>query len=62
VQFDARAVESVGTIEFDGACLRKKCDDDPAMGYALMKRFARVMAERIQATHLQLLDLYGNAR
>ena len=49
-------------IAFDGACLRGKCDDDPALGYELMRRFAQVMVERLQATRLRLLDLYGDAR
>ncbi|NUN48273.1 MAG: cyclic nucleotide-binding domain-containing protein [Candidatus Brocadiae bacterium] len=62
VQFDARAVTAAATIEFDGACLRRKCDADPVLGYALMKRFASVMAARLQATRVQFLDVYGNAR
>jgi len=30
------------------------------LGYAMVKRFAEVMTDRLQATRLQLLDLYGN--
>jgi CRP/FNR family transcriptional regulator, cyclic AMP receptor protein len=58
--FDARAVEDVGTIAFDGDCLRGKCDTDPALGYELMRRFAQVMIGRLQATRTRLLDLYGD--
>ena len=57
--FDARALGVVRTIAFDGACLRGKCDQDPQLGYVLMKRFAEVMVERLQATRLRLLDVYG---
>jgi len=57
--FDARALGVVRTISFDGTCLRQKCDDDPQLGYELMKRFAAVMVERLQATRLRLLDVYG---
>jgi CRP-like cAMP-binding protein len=57
--FDARAVQDVRAIRVDGACLRGKCDEDPAMGYALMKNFSRLMIERIESARLQLLDLYG---
>ena len=39
---------AVRAIAFDGACLRGKCEDDPALGYELMRRFARVMVERLQ--------------
>jgi hypothetical protein len=48
-------------ISFDGACLRGKCDADHAFGYELMQRFALKMLERLQATRLQLLDVYGHA-
>ncbi|MGE3704408.1 MAG: Crp/Fnr family transcriptional regulator, partial [Vicinamibacterales bacterium] len=58
-QFDARAVDDVGVIRFDGRCLRTKCDADPALGYALMQRFARVLVQRFTDTRLQLMDVYG---
>jgi CRP-like cAMP-binding protein len=58
--FDARAVDDVGAIAFDGACLRGKCDADPALGYELMRRFAQVMIDRLQHTRTRLLDLYGD--
>ena len=57
--FDARALGVVRAIAFDGACLRAKCDEDPQLGYTLMKRFSEVMVERLQATRLRLLDVYG---
>lgn len=57
--FDARAMEQTRVIAFDGACLRGKCDEDKALGYELMQRFAAVMLDRLQATRLQLLDVYG---
>jgi len=59
-QFDARAVGDVRATAFDGTCLREKCDRDPSLGYELMKRFATVVASRLQSTRLQLLDLYGS--
>jgi len=57
--FDARALELVRATAFDGACLRGKCDADPAFGYDLMSRFAQLLIERLQWTRLRLLDLYG---
>jgi len=57
--FDARALEPVRAIAFDGACLRGKCDEESSLGYELMRRFAAVMLDRLQATRLQLLDVYG---
>ena len=60
-EFDGRAVERVRAVRMDGACLRAKCDDDPRLGYELMRRFARLTVNRLQATRLQLLDVYGRA-
>lgn len=59
--FDARAVDPVRAIAFDGACLRGKCDQDHTLGYELLNRFSPVMLERLQATQLQLIDVYGGA-
>ncbi len=39
---DARALTTVRATAFDGACLRGKCEADPALGYELMSRFAQV--------------------
>ena len=57
--FDARALSLVRATAFDGACLRGKCEADPALGYDLMSRFAQVLIERLQWTRLRLLDVYG---
>lgn len=57
---DARALELTRAIALDGACLRRKCDEIPSLGYELMKRFARVLDESLQASRLQLLDVYGH--
>jgi CRP-like cAMP-binding protein len=58
--FDARALDPVRVVAFDGACLRRKCNDDHSLGYELLRRFSPVMLERLQATRMQLLDVYGN--
>jgi CRP-like cAMP-binding protein len=58
--FDGRARGEVNAVQLDAACLRGKCDDDPVLGYALYKRFAGLMRDRLHATQLQLLDLYGS--
>lgn len=59
--FDARALNLTRAIALDARCLRAKCDQDPALGYELLKRFSQVMEQRLEATRLQLLDLYVNA-
>jgi CRP-like cAMP-binding protein len=59
-RFDARAIEPVGAIAVDAECFRAKLESDPTFGYALIKRFASIMLDRLQATRIRLLDLYGN--
>lgn len=59
-RFDARATTPVRALVFDGRCLRGKFVTDPVLGYELMRRFAQVIAERLEATGLQLLDIYGD--
>lgn len=59
-QFDGRVVEDTSAVALDGACLRDRCNTDTGLGYRLMQRFARLAGERMQATRLQLLDLYGS--
>jgi CRP/FNR family cyclic AMP-dependent transcriptional regulator len=57
--FDAKALELTRAIAMDASCLRRKCDEDHDLGYEMMKRFLPVLIERLQATRLQILDVYG---
>lgn len=57
--FDARASVPTSAVAFDGACLRGKCEQDPAVGYALLQRTVAVMRDRLEAARVRLLDLYG---
>jgi CRP/FNR family transcriptional regulator, cyclic AMP receptor protein len=59
-RFDARALELTRAIALDGKCLRTKCEEDQGLGYQLMKRFSHIVEQRLQATRVQLLDLYGS--
>jgi CRP-like cAMP-binding protein len=58
-RFDARAIETTLAFALDGKCLRGKCEEDPRLGYELLKRIAEVIVERLHATRLQMLDVYG---
>lgn len=60
-QFDARVLEPVRAVVLDGVCLRAKCQQDSRLGFDLMQRVARVAVQRLQATRLQVLDVYGHA-
>jgi CRP/FNR family transcriptional regulator, cyclic AMP receptor protein len=58
--YDARAVEPTSVVSLESACLRGKCDADPRLGYEFVQRVAQVMAGRLLATRVRLLDLYGS--
>ena len=58
-RFDARAIEPTRAISLDARCMRTKCENDHELGYELMKRFARIIEQRLDATRWQLLDVYG---
>jgi CRP/FNR family cyclic AMP-dependent transcriptional regulator len=60
-RFDALARDEISATVFDGACLRKKCDSDPVLGYELMKRLSEIVSTRLLSTLLQSLDVYGGA-
>ena len=58
-RFDARVVEPVTAIEIDGRQLREACELDHDLGYELYRRFATLIGQRLEATRIQLMDLYG---
>lgn len=57
--YDARALEPLRAISLDARCLRGKCEDNHSLGYEMMNRFVPILVQRLQATRLQLLDIYG---
>ena len=57
--YHARALGLVRAVAFDGVCLRGKCEEDHHLGYELMKRFANIITERLQATRMHMLDVYA---
>jgi CRP-like cAMP-binding protein len=57
--YDAKAIEPIRAIALNASCLRQKCEADHDLGYEMMKRFMPVLIQRLQATRLQILDVYG---
>jgi CRP-like cAMP-binding protein len=57
-KFTARALEVTRAIYLDGKCLREKSERDNHLGYELLKRFVHIIEDRLQATRLQLLNVY----
>ena len=56
--FQSRALDGVQALAFEAAELRQMCEEDPKFGFALMSRLLAVVAERLQATRLQIVDMH----
>jgi CRP/FNR family transcriptional regulator, cyclic AMP receptor protein len=52
--FRARALSRVSTIAFRGGQIRAACDEDPAMGHALMKALLELVTGRLDAVRMEL--------
>lgn len=59
--YDARALELTRAIAVDAGCLRGKCEEDHDLGYEVMKRLMPILIGRLQATRMQILDIYGTS-
>ena len=55
----ASAVLPSELIAFPADQLRAACDQDPELGYIVMRRLANVIAARLLVTRLQLLDIFA---
>lgn len=58
-QFQARTLERVDALAFEGEQLLAACREDTHFGFILMQHLLGVVSERLQATRLQLLDMYS---
>ena len=56
--FQGRVLQDLHALAFDAAALRALCDEDTAFGYRLMRRVLGVVADRLQATRLLVMDSY----
>lgn len=59
--FDARALAPSDIITVDGARLRQLCETDQVLGYQLLKRFAVLMAERLNASRVAAIKEYSGS-
>ncbi len=55
----ARALTNVRVVAFDARAVVAVCEADPQFGYLFMKRVAAAIASRLNATRLQLIDMFG---
>ena len=57
--FQARAVEPVTALAFEGEQLLASFKADPEFGMAFMLQLLGVVSERLRATRVQMLDMYS---
>ncbi|HEX9667617.1 MAG TPA: cyclic nucleotide-binding domain-containing protein [Thermodesulfobacteriota bacterium] len=56
--FDARAIGLTKAISIDGDKIRKQCEEDHDLGYELMKRFAKIIEQRLRSLRSQNPNMY----
>lgn len=56
----ARAVMPTRLVALDAVGLHQLCQEDYHFGYLFMQHVANVIASRLSATRLQLLDMFAN--
>jgi CRP/FNR family transcriptional regulator, cyclic AMP receptor protein len=54
--FGAITTQPTQAFEFDARAVRDACDEDPALGYEISRRFSVAVVRRLQATRARLLE------
>lgn len=60
-QFDAVALEETIATFFYGTWLRDKCEQDPSLGFEIMRRISGIVIDRLQVTRKALRATRRNA-
>ena len=60
-QFQAKVEEDSKLLEFDGTRILAKCEQEPKFGYELLKRFASLMSDRLDASRQKMMDEWNPA-
>lgn len=55
----ARTLMPVKAIAFDGSKLLELCEENPQLGYRMMRQTAKILAERLNAIRWQLVNVHG---
>jgi len=53
----AEALEVTRAISLDGRSICTRCDEDHDLGYELMKRFAQIIDNRVEALSVHLVEI-----
>ena len=55
----ARAITPVRAVAINGGQVLSLCEHNPQLGFEFMRSTALALAQRLSATRMQLLDVYG---
>jgi CRP/FNR family transcriptional regulator, cyclic AMP receptor protein len=58
-RLDARALKPTQVLAIDGATFREVLATHPEQGYRFLLRLLPIIAERLENTQIQLLDIHG---
>ena len=59
--FQTRAEEDSELLQFDGTAIMARCEQEPKFGYELLKKFAGLMSERLNAAREKMMDEWNPA-
>ncbi len=59
--FQSRASGPTHLLSFDGEAILARCEEDPAFGYALLKRFSTLMGQRLESAQRKMMDQWSPA-
>lgn len=57
--FQAKAELDTDLLEFDGRAVLAHCEEEPRFGFELLKRFAALMSERLEAARLKMMEAWN---
>jgi CRP/FNR family transcriptional regulator, cyclic AMP receptor protein len=58
-QFDARALKPTRVLAIEGTALRESLAAHPEQGFQFLVRLLPIIAQRLENTRIQLLDIHG---
>lgn len=59
--FQAMAEEDSELLQFDGTAILPKCEQEPKLGYELLKKFAGLMSMRLDVARQKMMDEWNPA-
>ncbi|MEI6332963.1 MAG: cyclic nucleotide-binding domain-containing protein [Methylococcaceae bacterium] len=59
--FQAKAEEDSELLQFDGVAILARCEQEPKFGYELLKKFAVLMSEGLNAARQKMMDEWNPA-